>query len=85
MNRSKHAAPTSQVIDGVSGDLQIVELWSAKCENLHNPCNPDKSVRVLEDVMSVSEDDLVSLSIDADTVSRSISQLKPRKSDGKSL
>jgi len=38
-----------------------VELWSAKCENLHNPCNPDKSVRVLEDVMSVSGDDLVPL------------------------
>jgi len=41
---------------------------------------------VLEDVdMSVSEDDLVPLSINADTVSRSASQLKPKKSNGKSL
>jgi len=36
LNRTKHAAPTSQVIEGVSGDLKIVELWSAKCENLHS-------------------------------------------------
>ena len=42
MNRSKHAAPTAQVIDGVSGDVQIAELWSAKFENLHNHCNPNK-------------------------------------------
>ena len=54
LNRSKHA-PTSQVIDGVSSDLQIVELWSAKCENLHNPCNPNKSVRVLENVICLSQ------------------------------
>ena len=41
---------------------------------------------MLEDVdMSVSEDDLVPFSINADTVSRSVSQLKPRKSNGKSL
>ena len=72
----KHAAPTAHVIDGVSGGAQIVGLWSAKFENLHNHCNPNKRARVLEDVnMSVSVDDLVSFSIDADTVSRSISQL----------
>ena len=33
MNRCKLAAPTAHVIDGVSGDAQIVELWSAKFEN----------------------------------------------------
>jgi len=32
VNRCKHAAPTAHVIDGVSGDAQIVELWSAKFE-----------------------------------------------------
>ena len=45
----------------------------SKCENLHNPCNPGKiKCEGVEDVMSVSEDDLVSFSIDADTVSRSL-------------
>jgi len=42
VNKSKHAAPTAHVIDGVSGDAQIAELWSAKIENLHNHCNPNK-------------------------------------------
>ena len=61
---SKHDAPTAHVIDVVSGDAQIAELWSAKFENLHNHCNPNKRARVLEDVnMSVSDDDLVSFSI----------------------
>jgi len=76
VNKSKHAAPTVHVIDGVSGDAQIGELRSAKFENLHNHCNPNKRARDLEDVnMSVSVDDLVSFSVDADPVSRSISQL----------
>ena len=60
VNRSKHVAPTTQVIDGVSGDTLIVELWSAKFENLHNYSNPSKRLRVLDDDvnMYVSEDDL---------------------------
>jgi len=50
VNRCKHAAPTStaHAIDGVSGDAQIVELWSAKFENfiiwcildVHRPSMP---------------------------------------------
>jgi len=58
----------------MSGDAQITELWSTKFDN--------KRAKVLDEVnTSVTEVDLVSFSVDVDTVSRSISKLKPRKSD----
>ena len=41
---------------------------------------------ILDEVnTSIAKEDLVSVSIDADIVLRAINQLKPRKSDGKSL
>jgi len=58
----------------MSGDAQITELWSTKFDN--------KRAKVLDEVnTSVTEVDLVSFSVEVDTVSRSISKLKPRKSD----
>ena len=35
MNRCDHAAPTAHVIDRVSRDAQIAELWSAIFENFN--------------------------------------------------
>ena len=35
MNRCDHAAPTAHVIDRVSCDAQIAELWSAIFENFN--------------------------------------------------
>jgi len=48
VNICKHAAPTAHVIDGVSGDAQIVDLWLEKFEifiiwcilDVHRPSMP---------------------------------------------
>ena len=50
INRSKHAPPTAPVIDGVTGDAQIAELWSEKFEDLYNCCDPSKRMKVLDEV-----------------------------------
>ena len=86
INRSKCASPTAPMIDGVSGDPHIAELWSVKFKDLYNCCDPNKRTKVLEEVnSSVTTQDLASLSVDINTVLGAIDQLKPGKSDGKSL
>lgn len=86
INESKCVSLTAPTIDGVSGDPQIAELWSEKFKDLYNRCDPDKRTKVLEGVSSsVTTQDLASLSVDIDTVLGAIKQLKPGKSDGKSL
>ena len=57
-----------------------------KFKDLYNRCDPNKRAKVLEEVnSSVTTQDLASLSVDIDTVLEAIDQLKPGKSDGKSL
>ena len=57
-----------------------------KLKDLYNRCDPNKRTKVFEEVnFSVTSQELVSLSVDINTVLEAINQLKPRKSDGKSL
>lgn len=52
------------MIDGVSGDSQIAELWSVKFKDLYNRCDPNKRTKVFEEVnSSVTTQALVSPSI----------------------
>ena len=70
----------------MSGDPKIAELWSVKIKDLYNRCDLNKRTKLLEEVKSfITTQDLVSLSVSIDTVLRAINQLKPGKSDGKSL
>ena len=74
------------MIDGVSGDSQIAELWSVKFKDLYNRCDPNKRTKVFEEVnSSVTTQALISLSVNIETVLGTINQLKTGKSDGKSL
>ena len=40
VKKSKHCANKAPVIDGMSGDPQVPELWSTKFKNLYNHCDP---------------------------------------------
>ena len=86
INKSNHCANKAPVIDSVSGDPQVTELWSTKFKNLYNRCDPSNRDSLLDQLHSVIiGDDLVPIVIDSDTVAGALKRLKAGKSDGRSL
>ena len=62
VNKSKHCINKPPVIDGVSGDSQVTELWSAKFKELYNHCDPSKRDSLLDQLHSViTREDLVTI------------------------
>jgi len=86
VNKSKHCINKPPVIDGVSGDTQVTELWSAKFKELYNRCDPSKRDSLLDQLHSViTREDLATIAVDSDTVVGALKRLKLGKSDGRSL
>ena len=84
VNKSKHCINKPPVIDGVSGDSQVTELWSAKFKELYNHCDPSKRDSLLDQLHSaITRDDLVTIAVDSGTVVGALKHLKLGKSDGR--
>ena len=79
VNKSKECANKAPVIDVVSGDPQVTELWSIKFIN----CDSNNRDSLLDQLHTVMTGD--NLVIDSDTVVGALKHLKLGKFDERSL
>ena len=77
---------TVPVVDVVSGQDNISDLWCNNCKQLYNSSDGALSADLLRTLeMEISSEDIANLSFSSEIIKQAVDKLKRGKSDGGSL